>query len=154
MGTRPVIGKAPSIDIATRFRQRREPVRIQTLFAWSAVDRFDIGIIGRIARPRAKASSTPLASAPLIQRPRHELGSVIDAEPLRSSFEHRHCVDFPNHVLTSKAHGHNPRRRHLDVQPGQPGCIGELMKTLSVASGKTGKGHLRYSHRRAGIRYV
>ena len=49
MGTRLVIVLPPHFDFALRILQRQEPVRVQTLGTEAPVERFDLGVIGRLA---------------------------------------------------------------------------------------------------------
>ena len=62
----------PSLDSAARILKRQEPMRVQALLAQPAVERFNVGVIGRLARP-GEDELDPICVGTLIQYLRYEL---------------------------------------------------------------------------------
>src|SRR5664279_1702196 len=106
-------------------------MRIQTFLAEPPVERFYIGIIGRLAGSGEDEFNT-VSIGPLIQHPRYELRAIVHAHTLWSAPEHRHLVDHPNHVITPQSCGDFDRQAlpRVDIderERPQPTTVKELV---------------------------
>ncbi len=67
------------IDLLLRIVDRREPVHVQTLFAESAVERFDRRVVGGLAAT-TEVQDDPIGVRPQIHRAADELGAIVPSE--------------------------------------------------------------------------
>ena len=67
MRTANVVAPPPGLDQPLRLRQRSEPMDIQTFIPERPVERFDIGIFGRLAWPAEVDPDTMMAGPEIDQ---------------------------------------------------------------------------------------
>lgn len=74
----------PAFDLLAGIVERQEPVGVQALVPETAVERFDEGVVGRLAWPRI-VERDPVVIGPAIQGQRNEFAAVVRLDPLRQA---------------------------------------------------------------------
>ncbi len=80
-----VVVSTPSLAFSPRVVEGHEPVCVQTLRSELAVERFNEGIVGRLAWPGEVERDTTLVR-PQIQIARHKLGTLVSPYHGRESY--------------------------------------------------------------------
>ena len=76
-----VVVSTPSLAFSLRLVEAQEPVGVQTFNPELAVEAFDVGIIGRLARP-TEVESDVVHEGPEIEFLADELWSVVETDRL------------------------------------------------------------------------
>ena len=77
-----VVVSTPSLQLYLRVGKSQEPVRVQALRPEPAVERFDEGIVGRLAGS-GEVQRDAATVSPEVEIAGNELRSLIDADGLR-----------------------------------------------------------------------
>jgi len=120
----------PGFDLGARILDRRELMNIQTLVAPSSVEGLDIGVFDGFARSNEIQLHAP-GKRPVLERPRHELRSVIDGD--RSG---RHAVaEDPIQRRADGVSGHARRGLKQRTLPTPRIDDGEHAKRTAIGQG-------------------
>jgi hypothetical protein len=90
-----VVEAAPRFDLGPGVGKRQEPVCVEALVAQATVERFDEGIVGRLAGP-GEVERDAILVGPAVERLRDELGAIIHPDALGRTAggrDPRHSVD-------------------------------------------------------------
>ena len=71
--------RPPRLDLAPGVVQRQEPVCVQAFITQTAVEAFDEGIVGRLARP-AEVQRDAVDVGPMVERPTGKFGAIAHWE--------------------------------------------------------------------------
>jgi hypothetical protein len=93
---------APSFDLALGVVKGKEPIGIQTLVAEPSVERFNQGIVGSFSRT-AEVERDLMQVGPLVERTRHELRAIVDANGFGRAALSHDSVHHPDHLLAGDA---------------------------------------------------
>ena len=74
-----VIVSTPILKLCARVGHRQEPVRVQAFRSQSTVERFNEGVVRRLARPR-EIKRHALQVSPQIKLTRDELAALVDPD--------------------------------------------------------------------------
>ena len=77
-----IVVPSERVDLLLCVFERRKPVHVQTLFAEASIERFDSGVVGRLAST-TEVEDDAVGVRPQIHRGADELRAVVDADRCR-----------------------------------------------------------------------
>src|SRR5687768_10024143 len=119
------------VDLLLRVLDRREPMYVQAFFAESTVERFDGGIVSRLAAT-TEVENHAVGVGPEIHRGADELGAVVAVDALRQSTLETQPLERRDDIATTETlagidRQALPREQVQDSQRPEAPAIGELI---------------------------
>lgn len=113
-----IVVSAPSLAFCARFVEAQEPVGVQAFGPELAVEAFDEGVVGRLARP-GEVERDALHVRPQIKLLAHKLRSVVDTNRLRVAKLFRATFQRLDHIFATIApaqtDGRRQSRERIDI---------------------------------------